>query len=310
MTKISSMAMQNSGTLIVNGDDMAYSDFTPNSYTQTIWDNLLSYIGNPMGVAGMMGNLYHESHCYPNILNGDTAPPTSLSIDYTTRVDNHEMSRADFIARKAYGLAQWLGSRKENLYDAPWGGSQPSSGDSIGSLTRGLNMIYWELNGSYSSTLSACQNATTIDYATERVFTLYEGAGDSSLGQRQHYAQQIYNLYSGTGEYYILTSSEGNGRAYTMPTIANAGDIISLTCTPASGETVDNIDARMISSQQSIALTVMAGTQTFPMPNDNVSIYVKFSGVTPPPPPPPPVYNTLKKGLPIWAYPSVRRLRT
>lgn len=302
------MAQQNSSELIAQGNNMAYQDFSPNAFTQTIWDYLYNVIGNEYGVAGMMGNLYHESHCYPNMLYGDSAPPTSLSINYTTRVDNHEMSRASFISSRAYGLAQWLSSgRKANLYDGVWtGGSQPSSGNSIGSLTRGLKMIEWELTeGGYGSTLTACQTATNTDYATERVFTLYEGAGDDTLGQRQHYAQQIYNTYAGgsTGDCHVYLTVNGNGTATVIPQSVNAGQDVTLTCTPASGEQLLNIVAYEIQSGQSIAVTVTTGSQIIPIYNDAM-IEVYFSGT--PPVPPTPTYLE-KKRMPIWMYPMFRR---
>ena len=302
------MALQNSLKLIAQGSNMAYSDFSPNAYTQTIWDYLYGVIGNEYGVAGMMGNLYHESHCYPNMLYGDSAPPTSLSINYTTRVDSHEMSRASFISSRAYGLAQWLSSgRKANLYDGVWtGGSQPSSGNSIGSLTRGLKMIEWELTeGGYGSTLSACQSATNTDYATERVFTLYEGAGDGTLGQRQHYAQQIYDTYAGgaTGDCHVYLQVNGNGTATVVPTSVNAGQDVTLTCTPATGEQLLNIIATEIQSGQSIAVTVTTGSQLIPIYNDAI-IQVFFSGT--PPVPPTPTYLE-KKRMPIWMYPMFRK---
>ena len=304
------MALSNNSELIALGDEMAYQDFSPNAYTQTIWNYLLGVIGNEKGVAGMMGNLYHESHCYPNMLYGDSAPPTSLSINYTTRVDSHEMSRASFISSRAYGLAQWLSSnRKANLYDAPWvqGGSQPSSGNSIGSLTRGLKMIEWELTeGGYGSTLTACQSASTTDYATERVFTLYEGAGDNTLGQRQHYAEQIYNTYAGgaTGDCQVYLQVNGNGTATVVPTSVNAGQDVTLTCTPASGEYLVNINAYEIASGQSIAVTVTTGSQNIPIYNDAM-IEVFFTGT--PPTPPTPTSYLQKKRMPIWMYPMFRK---
>ena len=305
------MAQENSLKHIAQEeDDMAYENFSPNAYTQTIWDFLYNLIGNEKGVAGMMGNLYQESHCYPNMLNGDTAPPTSRSIDYTTRVDVHEMSRATFISGRAYGLAQWLSSnRKANLYDGVWvsGGSQPSSGNSIGSLTRGLKMIEWELtDGGYGSTLTACQNAQTVDYATERVFTLYEGAGDGSLGQRQYFAEQIYNTYAGGGggDCHVYLEVYGNGTETVVPTSVNAGQDVTLTCTPASGETLNDIIAYEISTGYSIAVSVTTGSQIIPI-NADAKIEVYFSGT--PPIPPTPTTGYKQKKMPIWMYPSVRR---
>ena len=197
-------------------------------------------------------------------------------------------------------------NRKENLYDAPWGGGQPSSGNSIGSLTRGLNMIEWELTeGGYSSTLTALQSATTVDYATERVFTLYEGAGDGSLGQRQHYAQQIYDTYAGgtTGDCHVYLGVHGNGTATVVPISVNAGQDVTLTCTPATGEQLLNITAYEIATGYSVAVSVTTGSQNIPIYND-VAIDVYFSGT--PPIPPTPTTRYVKDNMPIWMYPIFR----
>jgi len=300
------MAQQNSSELIVLGDKM--EDFTPNSFTQPIWNFLMGFIGNEIGVAGLMGNLYQESHCYPNILNGDSAPPTSLSINYTTRVDNHAMSREEFVSRKAYGLAQWLSrSRKENLYDAPWGGGYPSSGNSIGSLTRGLNMIKYELQNGYTSTLSALTSATNIDDATDYVFTYYEGAGDGTLAQRQHFAQQIYDIYAGgAGTLHVYVTSVGNGYAYVSNPTPDFEEYFTLYCIPAQGETLINVVGYSIPSGYPVALNVLE-EQEVRMPNESIQITVTFSGETPPVPPTPTARTMKITGMPIWMYPIFRK---
>lgn len=308
------MAQENSLLPIAqeSEEEMPYENFQENAYTRTIWNYLMGVINNEKGVAGMMGNLYQESHCYPNMLYGDSAPPTNNSIDYTTRVDSHEMSRATFISSRAYGLAQWLSrDRKANLYDAPWTtNGQPSAGNSIGSLSRGLAMINYELNNGYTSTLHALQNANDVDVATERVFTLYEGAGDSTLGQRQHFAGQIYNTYSqgGGGDCYVSLTVYGNGTATVIPQYVTAGQDITLTCTPAQGEQLLDIEAREVASGQAIAVSVVTGSQIIPI-NADAYIIVTFSGESPTPPvPPTPTQPTQqqRKKMPIWMYPTMR----
>ena len=307
------MAQENSLKLTAqeSDNDMPYQNFEENAYTKTIWDYLLGIIGNEKGVAGMMGNLYHESHCYPNMLYGDSAPPTVNSIDYTTRVDSHEMTRATFISSKAYGLAQWLSKgRKANLYDAPWGGGQPSAGNSIGSLTRGLNMIEYELTHDYTSTMTALQSANDIDAATAYVFNFYEGAGDSTLGQRQYYANQIYTKYhqGSTGDCYVALTVIGNGVATVVPQYVTAGNDITLTCTPASGEQLLDIEAREVATGYAIAVQLTTGSQRIPINND-AYIIVTFSGESPiPPVPPTPTQptKTPRKSMPIWMYPVLK----
>lgn len=308
------MAQENNSLPIAqeSEEEMPYENFQENAYTRTIWDYLMGVLNNEKGVAGMMGNLYHESHCYPNMINGDSAPPTNTSINYTTRVDSHEMSRATFISSRAYGLAQWLWrTRKANLYDAPWGAGQPSAGNSIGSLSRGLAMINYELHTSdFEALRIALETVNDIDTATQLVFDLYEGAGDSTLGQRQHYAHQIYDAYSQGGgtDCYVSLTVNGNGTATVVPQYVASGQDITLTCTPAQGEQLLDIEAREVATGYAIAVSVTTGSQIIPIYVDSY-IIITFSGESPTPPvPPTPTQPTQqqRKKMPIWMYPSMR----
>ena len=60
---------------------------TDYGYLNQLWTDLLDFIGNPIGVAGLMGNLYAESKCIPYIKQGNTRPPWTPSETYTTKVD-------------------------------------------------------------------------------------------------------------------------------------------------------------------------------------------------------------------------------
>lgn len=44
---------------------MALSDYVDYGYSKAVWDNLMTYINNPIGVAAMMGNLFAESGIVP-----------------------------------------------------------------------------------------------------------------------------------------------------------------------------------------------------------------------------------------------------
>ena len=309
------MAQENSLLPIAqeSEEDMPYQNFQENAYTQTIWNYLLGILHNEKGVAGMMGNLYHESHCYPNMLYGDTVPPTINSIDYTEKVDSGDMTRATFISSKAYGLAQWLWrTRKATLYDAPWGGGTPSPNNSIGSLSRGLAMINYELHtADFEAVRIALETTNDINNATQIVFDDYEQAEDDTLGQRQHYAQQIYDKYSqgGTGDCYVALTVYGNGIATVVPQSVASGQDVTLTCTPAQDEQLLDIEAREVATGYAIAVSVTTGSQVIPIYSDSY-IIVTFSGVSPVPPEPPtpvqpPDYFKRNK-MPPWMYPSMR----
>ena len=106
------------------------------------------------------------------------------------------------------------------------------------------------------------------------------------------------------GQYYISLNVTGNGTARAIPSVANANDTIRLICTPASGETLLDIDARDTQGH-SFALAVVQD-QTFTMPSFSLIIAVAFSGTPPTPPTPTGTYT--EKKMPVWMYPKFRRI--
>ena len=85
-----------------------------------IWDTLLDYIGNPYGVAGLMGNLYAESKLNPkNLQSAYKKKLGHTDESYTSAVDSGKYSAYAFAHDSAgYGLAQWTyPSRKKALLD-------------------------------------------------------------------------------------------------------------------------------------------------------------------------------------------------
>lgn len=83
------------------------SDVTEAPNEQHIWDVLYAKIGNPYGVAGLMGNLYAESGLQPNNLQNSYEESLGYSdSSYTQAVDSG--SYTNFTSDSAgYGLAQW-----------------------------------------------------------------------------------------------------------------------------------------------------------------------------------------------------------
>lgn len=84
-----------------------------------IWEFLMEQIGNPFGVAGLMGNLYAESGLRPNNLQNSYETKLGMSdVSYTAAVDNGSYS--NFVRDSAgYGLAQWTHwSRKRNCWNS------------------------------------------------------------------------------------------------------------------------------------------------------------------------------------------------
>lgn len=95
----------------------------------------------------------------------------------------------------------------------------------------------------------------------------------------------------------------GNGIAYIDDNNPEPNQVVTLTCTPDAGETLDDILA-WDSTGHSIAMYVQE-VQSFAWNPDWVSmtISVEFSGTTPPPPTP---TRTKRKRMPIWMYPMFR----
>ena len=98
------------------------ADTTPTPSTsgstdeKTIWDYLLSKIGNEYGVAGLMGNLYAESCLRPN--NFQNAYEMRLGYtdaSYTVAVDNGSYTKLGADGA-GYGLAQWTYHTRKKRY--------------------------------------------------------------------------------------------------------------------------------------------------------------------------------------------------
>lgn len=296
------MAQQNSSELIVleSSYDGMIHDY---GYLNQIYNNLMGYINNPIGVIGLMANLYAESSCSPNRLQGDVyGAPTYRSIDYTNNVNDGSYTRAQFISdQKGYGLAQWTTvSRKTGYYDYV-----AIQAVGIGDIQRGLGYLRYELENSYSSTLATCINATDLHACTDYVLDHFESPATPNYAEREQIADDLWDFFFGTGgDYIIYLTVEGNGTASVVPTTVNTGDTYDLTCTPASGEALIDIIAVETDTGMSIAIPVQTGTQTIPFNSaSNISIRVIFSGT--PPTPPTPTYKD-EHHMPIWMYPFMR----
>ena len=132
---------------------------------QRIWNYLTLKIGNPYGVAGLMGNLYAESGLNPKNLQGSYEKSLGMTDDeYTASVDDG--SYTNFITDKAgYGLAQWTySSRKRALLD--WATAQ---GQSIGDLDMQLDFLTYELRVDFWSVFVDLVNAQSVREASDAV---------------------------------------------------------------------------------------------------------------------------------------------
>jgi len=124
---------------------------------------------NDKAIAGVMGNIQQESNFSPTATNRSSG---------------------------AYGIFQWLGSRKTGLQEYA-----KSVGKSAGNIYVQLDYFWKEINGSEKKTLNVLTSdeyKSPSDYAVafERTF---ERSGGSALTKRKSYAESIYkSLVGGT----------------------------------------------------------------------------------------------------------------
>lgn len=161
---------------------------------EKIYNYLLAKIQNPIGVAGLMGNLKAESNCRPTNLQQTYEKKLGFTDDsYTKAVDNG--SYQNFVRDSAgYGLAQWTyWSRKEALLKFA-----QSQKKSIGDLEMQLDYLWKELSQSYKSVLNVLKNAHTVREASDVVLLKFErpaNQGESVQKKRASYGEEYYKQF-------------------------------------------------------------------------------------------------------------------
>ena len=186
---------------------MALSDYIDYGYSKAVWDNLMTYINNPIGVAALMGNLFAESGIVPYRCEKDNNSTNKFlaSKNYTKDVDSGVVSENAFVngglyeGKPGYGLAQWsYYSRKQALYNMWKSGNY----NSIGNIDLALVYLKSELDThGYNDTLSVLQNATDIRAASNHVLFYFEDPtlqGQEVQDKRYAYSQDIYDIYNGS----------------------------------------------------------------------------------------------------------------
>ena len=305
------MAQENNSRPIVQEkDDLIMASHYINP--RDIWDLFYGiFRGNKFACAGAMGNMQHESQLYSD--NAENAWNRDFGYTdewLTENINNGTIDLETFLQRSwyvndvgfGYGLSQWTDSaRRTKLWQFTKGNNLD-----IDSQLGQFNYITWEWTSDESFYHNhyydyMCQ-AQNVYQATRYYCDKYE-VGEWTE-DRYTYALNWYNTFANnSGDYYLSLIVDGNGTVTLSPRMANAGDTITIECFPASGEVLEQLEAKEISSGQSIALIFQTASQTFPMPSDNVQVYVKFSGETPPQPIP----QIKKRHMPIWFYPVLRR---
>lgn len=139
------------------------------SNAEVIWNFLKSKGFTDNQAAGIMGNLMLESGLNPKAVNKSSG---------------------------AFGIAQWLGSRKTALRNYA-----RRTGGNMNDLVTQLNFLWHELTTSEKRTLNWLRSnpkasASQVAAAFDRLFERSEG---THVPQRQRYANQFLNRFSGRG---------------------------------------------------------------------------------------------------------------
>jgi len=162
---------------------------------KSMYDYLLSKIGNAFGVAGLMGNLYAESGLRSNNLQNTFEKKLGYTdASYTEAVDNGKYK--NFGKDSAgYGLAQWTyWSRKDNLLKYA-----KSVKKSIGDWKMQCDFLMKEMSESYAAVLKVLKNATSVREASDVVLLKFERPANQSESvqkKRAEYGQNYYNKYA------------------------------------------------------------------------------------------------------------------
>ena len=182
------------GCLPLSASALTYEQ-SSKAQPEKVWNYLMDKIGNPYGVAGIMGNISHESGLIPNNLNNSSNRSLGLSDEeYTRRTDNGTYTK--FASDGAYyGLAQWgYSTRKQGLLNL----AKKMDG-SVGSLEVQLAFIIKELEETFPSVLKSLKNATSVREASDVFLAKFEGAPNKSEANKQARAdlgQTYFDAYA------------------------------------------------------------------------------------------------------------------
>lgn len=161
-----------------------------------LWNSFKSAGFTDIAIAGIMGNLYDESHFLSNNLQNFFERKFNMNDEtYTAIINAGTYSREDFSRDGAgYGLAQWTyWSRKQGLYDFTIG-----SGFKIDDFNRQIELVIKEIT-SNKSLFNKLQSSKTVREASNLVLTLYERPADQGKtvqDRRGSYAQLYYDKFA------------------------------------------------------------------------------------------------------------------
>lgn len=188
-----------------------------NTAKKYIWTELMQALQNEYAVAGIMGNIAHESGFKSNNLQNTYEQSLGYTdAEYTAAVDNGTYT--NFVHDSAgYGLVQWTyWSRKQGLL-----AYAKQCGTSIGDLAMQTAYVINEMSG-YTQMWSDLMNSTDVFDASNLVLFNYERPADQSeaaQNRRANSGKEIYNEFHGTdttNDVILNTTAQPTGASTTI----------------------------------------------------------------------------------------------
>ena len=162
---------------------------------QQVWSYFSNKGMSPAGIAGILGNMQHESGMFPARVQGDYSNGYANSLNYTEQVDSGAVSEEDFVKHGpgggGYGLVQFTyGPYKKALY-----ANAKSSNASISDVGVQLDTLDSQIGGVVDKLMTADNPAAAASVFLRE----YEKPKDISGTEpdRQSSALGFYNMYAG-----------------------------------------------------------------------------------------------------------------
>ena len=191
-----------------SGSSAESGSYSGSTGQEQVWSYLKNKGIPDEGIAGLMGNINHESGFkFNNVENllekrlKDAGKSYHTDDLYTKAVDNNTINRAEFLnplpgKQYGYGLVQWTSpGRKAGLYDLV-----KSRNVSIADPGAQMDWLWQELNESYSGVLDTMKNSKDIRTVSTKVLKDFESPADTGSNMQQmryESAKSIYDTYHG-----------------------------------------------------------------------------------------------------------------
>ena len=166
-----------------------------NKTTDKIWNNLMEKLGNPYGVAALMGAMYAASTLKPNLVNTHGEEKFKRLDIYTSSVNNGTRAMESFVHDGySYGICQWnWWASKQGLFNMA-----REAKKSIGSLDLQLDFLWDELHmNEYSNILNHLTSVQNIDICVTAAYRYIKSRKNKKLVMSavELYAHQFYDYY-------------------------------------------------------------------------------------------------------------------